>query len=75
MILVTGSVRTGEDSFDETRLLAEPGARTALAPQAGCLSHVVHIHCGNPLGLVFVGQWADMAAHFAVRASRNFVRG
>jgi quinol monooxygenase YgiN len=38
----------------------------------------VHIDCENPLRLVFIEQWADraaLAAHFAVPASRNFVRG
>jgi quinol monooxygenase YgiN len=37
----------------------------------------VHIDCENPLRLVFVEQWADraaLAAHFAVSASRDFVR-
>jgi quinol monooxygenase YgiN len=37
----------------------------------------VHIDCENPLRLVFIEQWADraaLAAHFAVPASRNFVR-
>ena len=39
--------------------------------------HSVHIDCENPLRLVFIEQWADrsvLAAHFAVPASRNFVR-
>jgi quinol monooxygenase YgiN len=33
--------------------------------------------CENPLRLVFIEQWTDRAAllaHFAVPASRNFVR-
>jgi quinol monooxygenase YgiN len=37
----------------------------------------VHADCENPLRLVFVEQWADRAAlsaHFAVPASRDFVR-
>jgi quinol monooxygenase YgiN len=37
----------------------------------------VHIDCENPLRLVFVEQWTDRAAllaHFAVPASRDFVR-
>jgi len=37
----------------------------------------VHIDCENPLRLVFIEQWADRAAlmaHFAVPASRDFVR-
>ena len=49
----------------------------ARAKEPGCISHAVHIDCENPLRLVFVEQWADRAAllaHFAVPASRNFVR-
>jgi quinol monooxygenase YgiN len=37
----------------------------------------VHVDCENPLRLVFIEQWTDRAArlaHFAVAASRNFVR-
>jgi quinol monooxygenase YgiN len=43
----------------------------------GCISHAVHVDCENPLRLVFFEQWADRAAllaHFAVPASRDFVR-
>jgi len=39
--------------------------------------HTVHVDCENPLRLVFIEQWADRAAltaHFAVPASRDFVR-
>ncbi|HEX2365735.1 MAG TPA: putative quinol monooxygenase, partial [Bradyrhizobium sp.] len=45
--------------------------------ERGCISHAVHVDCENPLRLVFIEQWADRAAltaHFAVPASRNFVR-
>jgi len=37
----------------------------------------VHVDCENPLRLVFIKQCADRAAlsaHFAVPASRDFVR-
>ena len=76
MIVVTGSVTTREDSFQEARRLSlEHVHRSRLEP--GCISHAVHIDCENPLRLVFVEQWADraaLAAHFAVPASRNFIR-
>jgi quinol monooxygenase YgiN len=76
MILVTGSVTAREDSFDEARRLSlEHVHRSRLEP--GCLFHSVHIDCENPLRLVFVEQWADQAAlsaHFALPASREFVR-
>jgi quinol monooxygenase YgiN len=63
MIVVTGSVTARQDSFDEVRKLS--------------LEHAVHVDCENPLQLVFFEQWADRAAlsaHFAVPASRDFVR-
>ena len=76
MILVTGSVVAREDSFDEVcRLSLEHVQRSRTEP--GCISHTVHVDCENPLRLVFIEQWADraaLAAHFAVPASRNFVR-
>src|SRR5438270_9205876 len=76
MILVTGSILAREDSFDEVlRLCLEHVQRSRKEP--GCISHAVHVDCENPLRLVFIEQWADRAAllaHFAVPASRNFVR-
>jgi quinol monooxygenase YgiN len=76
MILVTGSVVAREESFDEVcRLSLEHVQRSRKEP--GCISHAVHIDCEDPLRLVFVERWADRAAllaHFAVAASRDFVR-
>ena len=76
MIVVTGSVTARQDSFDEARRLSlEHVHRSRYEP--GCISHAVHIDCENPLKLVFLEQWADRAAllaHFAVPASRDFVR-
>ena len=76
MILVTGSVTAREDSLHEVRRLSlEHVHRSRLEP--GCLSHAVHIDCENPLRLVFLEQWTDRSAlgtHFAVPASRDFVR-
>jgi quinol monooxygenase YgiN len=76
MILVTGSVTAREESVNEVRQLSlEHVHRSRNEP--GCISHAVHIDCENSLRLVFVEQWADRAAllaHFAVPASRDFVR-
>lgn len=76
MIVVTGSVTAQEDSFDQVlKLSLEHVQRSRGEP--GCISHAVHIDCENPLRLVFLEQWADRAAllaHFAVPASRDFVR-
>ena len=76
MIVVTGSVTAREDSLDEIRTLSlEHVHRSRKEP--GCILHAVHVDCENPLRLVFIEQWADRAAlliHFAVPASRDFVR-
>jgi quinol monooxygenase YgiN len=76
MIVVTGSVTARADSFDEVRKLSlEHVHRSRTEP--GCISHAVQIDCENPLRLVFFEQWADRAAllaHFAIPASRDFVR-
>jgi quinol monooxygenase YgiN len=76
MIVVMGSVTGRQDSFNEIRRLSlEHVHRSRLEP--GCISHAVHVDCENPLRLVFIEQWADRAAllaHFAVPASRDFVR-
>jgi quinol monooxygenase YgiN len=76
MIVVTGSVTTRQDSFNEARRLSLEHVHRSRREQ-GCISHAVHIDCENPLRLVFIEQWADraaLAAHFAVPASRDFVR-
>jgi quinol monooxygenase YgiN len=76
MIVVTGSVTTKQDCFDEARRLSLEHVHRSRREQ-GCISHAVHIDCENPLRLVFIEQWADraaLAAHFAVPASRDFVR-
>jgi len=76
MIVVTGSVTARPDSFDEVRRLSlEHVHRSRTEP--GCISHAVQVDCENPLRLVFFEQWNDRAAllaHFAVPASREFVR-
>jgi quinol monooxygenase YgiN len=76
MIVVTGSVTAREDSFDQVQQLSLEHVRRS-RQEPGCISHAVHVDCENPLRLVFIEQWADRAAllaHFAVPASRDFVR-
>jgi quinol monooxygenase YgiN len=76
MILVTGSVVAREDSFDEACRLSLDHVRRSRS-EPGCISHAVHVDCEDPLRLVFLERWADRAAllaHFAVPASRDFVR-
>ena len=76
MIVVTGSVTAREDSSDEVRQLSLEHVRRS-RQEPGCISHAVHVDCEDPVRLVFIEQWADRAAllaHFAVPASRDFVR-
>jgi quinol monooxygenase YgiN len=76
MILITGSVTAREDSVDEIRRLSLEHVHRS-RKESGCISHAVHVDCENTLRLVFIEQWADRAAllaHFALPASRNFVR-
>ena len=76
MIVVTGSVTAREDSFDQMRDLSLEHVRRSRT-EPGCISHAVHVDCENQLRLMFFEQWADRAAllaHFAVPASRDFVR-
>ena len=76
MIVVTGGVTARQDSFQEARRLSLEHVHRSRTEQ-GCVSHAVHSDCENPLRLVFIEQWTDraaLAAHFAVPASRDFVR-
>ena len=76
MIVVTGSVTARQDSFEQVQKLSLAHVHRSRS-EPGCISHAVHVDCENPLRLVFVEQWADRAAllqHFAVPASRDFVK-
>jgi quinol monooxygenase YgiN len=76
MILITGSVIAREGRLAEALALSlEHVRRSRLEP--GCISHAVHHDAENPNRLFFFEQWADQAAvavHFAVPASRAFVK-
>src|ERR1700692_4997959 len=76
MIMVTGSVTARPDTLEAVlKLSLEHVHRSRQEP--GCIAHAVHADCENPLRLVFIEQWADRAAlsaHFAVPASRDFIR-
>ena len=76
MIVVTGSVTAREETFSEVRRLSLEHVHRS-RDEPGCISHAVHADCEEPLRLVFIEQWADRAAllaHFAVPASRDFIR-
>src|SRR3954454_23066168 len=76
MILVTGSILAREETFADVLLSClEHVERSRKEP--GCISHDVHVDCQNPRRLFFFERWADEAAlraHFAVPASRQFVK-
>ena len=76
MIVITGSVAVKEGRLaDALALSLEHVRRSRL--ENGCVSHAVHHDAENPNALFFFEEWVDQAAvdaHFAVPASRNFVR-
>jgi quinol monooxygenase YgiN len=76
MIIVTGSILAKAESLDKLLALSlEHVRRSRVEP--GCVSHAVHQDAENPLRLVFLEEWTDqaaLAAHFAVPASREFVK-
>lgn len=76
MIIATGAILATPEGLDEARRLGLEHSRRS-RDEPGCLSHDLHVDCENPLRLVFVERWADLAAlkaHFAVPASNDFVR-
>jgi quinol monooxygenase YgiN len=76
MIVVTGSVVVQDGRLDEALALSREHVRRSRT-EPGCLAHAVHHDVENPQRLVFVEEWTDLAAltaHFAVPASRAFVK-
>ena len=75
MIVVIGTVVAQDGKLDDLLAISiEHVRRSRLEP--GCISHGVSRDAENPKRLVFVEEWADLAAlaaHFAVPASRHFV--
>ena len=75
-VLVTGSIRAKPERIDELLALSLEHVRHSRT-EPGCLAHAVHRDVEDPLRLVFVEEWANRAAllaHFAVPASRAFVK-
>jgi quinol monooxygenase YgiN len=74
MILVIGHV-VKEGQVEQALALSLDHVRRSRT-EPGCVSHAVHQDAENPLRLVFVEEWSDMAAlqqHFKVAESRRFV--
>jgi quinol monooxygenase YgiN len=77
MIIVTGSIIARKDSFDAVLKLSREHVERS-RNEDGCISHDVHVDTENPLRLFFFERWRDepaLRAHFAVPASREFVKG
>lgn len=76
MIFITGSARIDPEHRDAALALGvEHSKRSRSEP--GCIAHNCHTDAEDPGRIVFVEQWADMAAvmaHFAVPASGEFIR-
>ena len=76
MIIVTGSILARTDSLDKLLAISLEHVKRSRT-ELGCLAHGVYQDAENPLRLVFLEEWADsasLAAHFAVPASRDFVK-
>ena len=76
MIIVVGSILAKTDTLNELLAMSLEHSRRSRT-EAGCLAHAVHQDVENPLRLVFVEEWSDrkaLAAHFAMPASRAFVK-
>jgi quinol monooxygenase YgiN len=76
MIIVTGSVVAKKECIGELLAFSLDHVRRSRS-EPGCLSHAVSRDAENPLRLVFFEEWTDRAslqAHFAVPASRGFVK-
>jgi quinol monooxygenase YgiN len=76
MIIVTGSVLSKPECIDDLLEFSLDHVRRSRS-EPGCISHAVSRDVEDPRRLVFFEQWADPAAlqaHFAVPASRGFVK-
>jgi quinol monooxygenase YgiN len=76
MIIVTGEVIAKAGQVETLLALSlEHVRRSRLEP--GCVAHGVSVDAENAQRLVFAEEWSDraaLAAHFALPASRAFVR-
>ena len=75
MIIVTGSATARPDSFEALRQASLDHVHRSRT-EPGCISHAVHVDCEDPLRLVFLERWQDMAAlkeHFQQPGSAEFM--
>jgi quinol monooxygenase YgiN len=74
VIVITGSIVAGPESFAELREQSLAHVRRSRT-EDGCEHHAVHADAENGLRLVFVERWRDRAAvarHFADPEARRF---
>jgi len=75
MIIITGSAIIRPDQLEKAIELGIEHSRRSRA-EPGCIAHNCHIDTEDPHRMVFLEEWADMAAvrtHFAVPESGEFV--
>ena len=76
MIILSASFTVPPGQREEViALCSEHSIRSRAEP--GCISHHIHADCEDPARLFFHEIWQDeaaVAAHFAVPASREFVK-
>ncbi|WP_309623149.1 putative quinol monooxygenase [Novosphingobium sp.] len=76
MIIITGSATIAPQQIEQALALGiAHSSRSRSEP--GCLAHNCHTDAEDPQRIVFVEEWANMAAvktHFAVPDSGKFVR-
>ena len=76
MIVITGSVVVKDGRLAQALTLSLEHVRRSRL-ETGCISHAVHQDAEYPDRLFFFEEWADqvaVTAHFAVPASRAFVK-
>lgn len=76
MIIVLGAVKIRPGQLEAALELCLEHVRRSRA-EPGCMAHSVHRDTEDDQILIFVEKWTDrksLGAHFAVPASRGFVR-
>lgn len=76
MIIITGYTAVRPEHRDRALVLGVEHSQRSRA-EPGCIAHNCHLDAEDENRIVFVEEWADMAAvkaHFAVPESAEFVR-
>lgn len=75
MIIVTGTTTAKAGHFDSLREASIDHVHRSRA-EDGCISHSVQVDCEDPMTLVFVERWRDLAAlhrHFEQPGTQSIV--